>query len=133
MIGDPNGELIASVMGRDDSGFYVKESQIDPNARLIAAAPQLVEWVRELSAEVERLREGHTNSESQLRGKCDEIGTLLTTIAAQSERIAALEKDAARAGNYVCDREVEPHMVTFNDGRVVCVVGDGYLEIEKVS
>jgi|SRR5699024_4431295 len=41
--GSDHGFLIASSMGRDDSGFYASESEADANAHLIAAAPELFE------------------------------------------------------------------------------------------
>jgi len=51
---------------------------------------------------------------------------------------ARLEQDrdhwrqrAEASGNYVCDKECEPTKVTFSNGRVVRVAGDGYLEIER--
>lgn len=42
-IGRDSGCLIASTMGRDDSGFYASNKEADANARLIAAAPDLLE------------------------------------------------------------------------------------------
>ena len=42
-IGSDDGFLIASSMGRDDSGFYASDSEADANAHLIAAAPDLYE------------------------------------------------------------------------------------------
>ena len=42
-IGSDAGFLIASTMGRDDSGFYASEQEADANARLIAAAPKMYE------------------------------------------------------------------------------------------
>lgn len=42
-IGSDSGFLIASTMGRDDSGFYASNKEADANARLIAAAPCLLE------------------------------------------------------------------------------------------
>ena len=42
-IGSDAGFLIASTMGRDDSGFYASEQEADANACLIAAAPDLYE------------------------------------------------------------------------------------------
>jgi len=40
-IGSDAGFLIASTMGRDNSGFYASEQEADANANLIAAAPEL--------------------------------------------------------------------------------------------
>lgn len=42
-IGSDAGFLIASTMGHDNSGFYASEQEADANARLIAAAPELLE------------------------------------------------------------------------------------------
>lgn len=42
-IGSNDGFLIASSMGRDDSGFYASDDEADANALLIAAAPDLYE------------------------------------------------------------------------------------------
>lgn len=52
--------------------------------------------------------------------------------AALGHLIKAVEKAAAaKSGNYVADRDVEPRHVTFANGRVVRVVGDGYLVVER--
>jgi hypothetical protein len=45
-IGSSGGALIASAMGNDSSGFYVSESESLANARLIAAAPELLEALK---------------------------------------------------------------------------------------
>lgn len=37
------GYLIGSVFGNDNSGFYANEDEAEANARLIAAAPDLLE------------------------------------------------------------------------------------------
>ena len=42
-IGSDAGFLIASTMGNDNSGFYASEQEADANARLIAAAPRMLE------------------------------------------------------------------------------------------
>lgn len=41
-IGDEGGELVASAHGMDGSGFYVSCADAEANARLIAAAPDLL-------------------------------------------------------------------------------------------
>lgn len=42
-LGDSSGYLIASSMGNDNSGFYATVEEGLANARLIAAAPDLLE------------------------------------------------------------------------------------------
>lgn len=45
--------------------------------------------------------------------------------------IREIERFKAASGNYVADREIEPREVTFANGRIVRVVGDGYLVVER--
>ena len=45
--------------------------------------------------------------------------------------IREIERLKAASGNYVADREIEPRKVTFANGRVVRVVGEGYLVVER--
>ena len=54
-IGSDAGFLIASTMGNDNSGFYASEQEADANARLIAAAPELLEALEELIAATQHL------------------------------------------------------------------------------
>lgn len=49
------------------------------------------------------------------------------------ERALAAERALGASGNYVADTEIEPREVTFANGRVVRVVGDGYLVVERTS
>lgn len=54
-IGSDAGFLIASTMGNDNSGFYASEQEADANARLICAAPDLLESLEELLAATQHL------------------------------------------------------------------------------
>lgn len=47
-IGCTDGETIASAWGHSNSGFFVSEKEKEANARLIAAAPELLEQLQEM-------------------------------------------------------------------------------------
>lgn len=52
----------------------------------------------------------------------------------QSPSVLEAERKALeKAGNYVADRESEPREVRFADGRIVRVIGDGYLTVERAD
>jgi hypothetical protein len=52
-LGDSSGYLIASSMGHDNSGFYASVEEGLANARLIAAAPDLLNALIVLSEEAD--------------------------------------------------------------------------------
>lgn len=47
MIGSDAGKLIGSACGYPDSGFFPTDEEAKANAHLIAAAPELLEFVKE--------------------------------------------------------------------------------------
>jgi hypothetical protein len=52
------------------------------------------------------------------------------SLRADNERLRA---ELAASGNYVADREANPMSVQFANGRIVRVVGEGYLEVEHAN
>lgn len=51
--------------------------------------------------------------------------------AAIGQFIREFDRQLAASANYTADREIDPREVTFANGRVVRVVGDGYLVVER--
>ena len=72
---------------------------------------------------------------ARLKDECKDIYDrnveIVTEFYPLRSRLEAAEKEAAISGNYVADRECEPRSVTFTNGRIVRVVGEGYLEVER--
>ena len=66
-IGSDAGFLIASTMGNDNSGFYASEQEADANARLIAAAPELLEALEELITATQHLDQCHQATADKAR------------------------------------------------------------------
>lgn len=53
-IGCTDGETIASAWGHSNSGFFVSEEEKEANARLIAAAPEMLVALEKLASNAEQ-------------------------------------------------------------------------------
>lgn len=84
-----------------------------------------------LPAEVARLRGEVENIAAEIECKYENLFDQVH--AEHKAELSRLRGELSEAGNYVCDKECMPTSVTFTDGRIVRVVGDGYLEIERAK
>lgn len=62
---------------------------------------------------------------------CPECASMEGQLAAMQEEINRLEGALAASGNYVADHAVYPQRITFANGRVVKMVGQGHLFVGK--
>jgi len=67
------GCMIGSVTGNDNSGFYASEEEAEANAKLISAAPELLNELKSLYRAYVRLLEAGHDRILSLGGDCDPV------------------------------------------------------------